>query len=89
MPAARPFVGVKVAARVRPVPVMVLRVPLAVAISLSENPVGSFVKVKVMPATSPILTDDLEVEMITEGAEVSMVMAGVAPAPPALPAASV
>ena len=89
MPAARPFVGVKVAARVRPVPVMVLRVPLAVAISLSENPVGSFVKVKVMPATSPILTDDLEVEMITEGAEVSMVMAGVRPAKPGLPKASV
>ena len=89
MPAARPFVGVKVAARVRPVPVMVLRVPLAVAISLSENPVGSFVKVKVMPATSPILTDDLEVEMITEGAEVSMVMAGDAPAAPRLPKASV
>jgi hypothetical protein len=49
-------VGVKVAVRVRPLPLMLLSVPPMVVMSLSANPTGESLKVNVMVAVSPTFT---------------------------------
>jgi hypothetical protein len=52
-------VGVKVAVRVRPVPLMAERVPPDPVISPSAKPVGASEKVNVMVAVSPAFSDAL------------------------------
>ena len=89
MPAARPFVGVKVAARVRPVPVMGLRVPLVVRMSASIKSVVTSVKVKVMVAVAPAFKSEADEVMVTLGATVSMVMPSEVNPTPLLPTVSV
>ena len=87
MPPVAP--AVKVAARVRPVPVMGLRVPLVVRMSASIKSVVTSVKVKVMLAVAPAFKSEADEVMVRVGARVSMLMAGDDPAPPGLPARSV
>ena len=65
-----------------------LSVPPVVAISSAAKPVGASLKVKVMVAVSPILTAATSLVMARVGARVSMLIVGVVPAPPVLPAAS-
>ena len=89
MPEARPGVGVKVAVRVRPVPLMAPSVPPVVVMSASANPIGASLKVKVIVAVSPAFTAATLLVMASVGASVSMLRIGDDPAPPALPAASV
>ena len=80
--------AVKIAVRTVPVPLMAPRVPRVAAAAV--NPVGaSLLKVKVMVAVAPAFKSEADEMMVTVGATVSMVMAGVRPAKPALPAASV
>ena len=81
--------AVKIAVRGVPEPAMTLKVPPAVVISLSINPVGASLKVKVMVAVAPAFKSEADDVMVTLGARVSMLMAGVTPAVPGLPAASV
>jgi hypothetical protein len=89
-PVARPAVGVKVAVRVRPVPVMPLSVPPPTTKSLPVKLApGSSLKVKVMVAVWPAFTAPTLLLMASVGGSVSMLIEGVGPAPPALPAASV
>src|SRR4051812_5807136 len=95
LPAAVPAVGVKVAVRVRPDdPEIALRAPPATTTSPDEpsqmklEP-GSSLKVKVMAAVSPIFNCDTSLVIASVGARVSMLMAGLVPAPPTLPATSV
>ena len=82
-------VGVNVAVRVRPVPLIALKVPPVVTISLSIKPTGASLKVKVIVAVSPALTALALLVMAKVGARVSMLMLGVVPAPPLFVAASV
>ena len=83
-------VGVKVAVRVGPEPVMVESVPPETVTSLLEKVVsGSSEKVKVMVAVSPLSTGDRFVLMIRVGAWVSKGRDNVFPAAPRLPAGSV
>ena len=63
--------------------------PPVVVMSLAAKPVGASLKVKVMVAVSPALTALALLVMARVGASVSILMVGVAPAPPLLPAASV
>ena len=78
---------------VRPLPLMAPKVPPvtttspALPFQLKLLP-GSSVNVKVMVAVSPIFKALLLDAMATEGAKVSMLMAGVVPAAPGLLAAS-
>ena len=82
LPEAVPAVGVKVAVRVKPLPLMLPSVPPVVVMSLSVNPTGDSLKVKVMVAVSPTLTALTLLVMTSVGARVSMLMLGVVPAPP-------
>ena len=91
MPEARLAVGVKVAVRVF-VPVTVRRlrlpVPRVAVTSMRSNPTGASENVKVMLAVWPSRSAVVDDEMVTVGAEVSMLMSGVSPASPPLLAAS-
>ena len=88
-PLARSSVGVKVAVRVSPLPPMAPSVPPVVTTSASVKLLpGSSLKLKVMVAVSPFLTVDLLLLMTSLGAKVSILMTGVRPATPLLPAAS-
>ena len=90
VPEARLAVGVKVAPRVRPLPLMAPRVPPVVVTSPAAKLLpGSSLKVKVMAALWPALTAATSLVIASVGASVSMLMAGVVPAPPMLPAVSV
>jgi hypothetical protein len=86
-------VGVKTAVRVRPVPLIALKVPPETV----RSPVdpshpklvpGSSEKVKVMVAVSPTFSVATFDAIATVGARVSMVMEGDVPADPVLPAES-
>ena len=79
--------AVKIAVRVVPVPVMAPRVPRVT--SAAVNPVGASLKVKIMVAVAPAFKSAADDVMVTVGAMVSMMMTGVRPAAPLLPAASV
>ena len=87
-------VGVNSAVRVRPEPLMALKVPPEKMIS-PEVPFhvklvpGSSLNVKVMVAVSPALNVVLVVVTATVGTMVSMLMTGVMPADPLLPAKSI
>ena len=63
--------------------------PPVVVMSLAAKPVGASLKVKVMLAVSPALRALTLLVIARVGASVSMLMLGVVPAPPLLPAASV
>ena len=89
LPEAKLAVGVKVAVRVRPVPLMALKVPPVVTMSLSTKPTGVSLKVKVIVAVSPALRVLTLLVIARVGARVSMLMLGVVPAPPVFVAASV
>ena len=86
-------VGVKVAVRDNPVPLIALKVPPvtvkspAVPFQAKLVP-GSSEKVNVMVAVSPTFRVGLSEVIVTVGASVSIVMDGVNPAEPVLPAAS-
>ena len=87
-------VGVNVAVRVRPVPLIAPRVPPetvrspAVPFQAKLEP-GSSEKVKVIAAVSPTFSDVTFDVMVTVGESVSMVIEGDEPADPVLPALSV
>ena len=82
--------GVKVAVRVVLVGLArALRVPLFVTRSLRSNPSGVSLNVKVRVAVWPVDSAVVLLLTVTVGARVSMLMVGVSPAPPRLPAASV
>ena len=93
VPLAKLGIGVKVQVLVRPVPLMALSVPPetarspAVPFQIKLLP-GSSEKVNVMAAVSPDLSVDTSEVIVTVGANVSMLIAGVEPAAPLLPAAS-
>ncbi len=85
--------GVKTAVRVRPVPLIALKVPP----EMFRSPVvpfqaklvlGSSEKVKVIAAVSPTFRVAISEVIVTVGASVSIVIEGEAPAEPVLPAAS-
>ena len=93
LPLAKFAVGVKTAVRVRPVPLMALRVPPetnrspVIPFQVKLEP-GSSVNVKAMLAVSPDFKVVTSEEMVTDEERVSMVMVGEVPAEPVLPAAS-
>ena len=93
LPLARLAVGVKMEVRVRPVPLMALKVP-PVTTRSPELPShaklvpGFSEKVNVMLAVSPALSAVKLLAMLTVGAKVSIEMLGVVPALPELPAVS-
>ena len=94
MPEARLAVGVKVAVRVKPVPLIAPKVPPVTTTSpvvpFHANVLpGSSLKVKVMVAVWPALTAVTLLVIASVGATVSMLILGVVPAPPLLPAVSV
>ena len=64
-------------------------VPPSVLTSAASKPVGASLKVKVIVEVAPDLRVATPLVIATAGARVSMVSAGVVPAPPLLPAASV
>ena len=64
-------------------------VPPVVVTSDAAKPVGASLKVKVMVAVSPALRALALLVIARVGASVSMLIVGVVPAPPLLPAASV
>ena len=87
-------VGVKVAVRVSPVPLMAPKVPPEIVKSptvpfQAKLVPGSSEKVKVMVAVSPTFSVATFEVIVTVGARVSIVIEGEVPAPPVLPAASV
>ena len=90
---ARLTVGVNTAVRVSPEPLMALSVPPVTVMSPTDPfqakvlP-GSSENVNVMLAVSPALSVDTLLATLTAGAKVSMLMLGVVPALPGLPAAS-
>ena len=94
LPLAKLAVGVKVAVRVKPVPLIAPKLPLltttspALPFQVKVEP-GSSLKVKVMVAVLPALTALTLLVIARVGARVSMLMLGVVPAPPLLPALSV
>ena len=94
LPLAKFAVGVNTALRVNPVPLMAPSVPPVTATSPTEPfqtkllP-GSSEKVKVMLAVSPALSVATLLLITSVGANVSMLMLGVVPALPVLPALSV
>ena len=86
-------VGVKVAVRVSPVPLIALRVPPEIVRSptvpfQAKLVPGSSEKVKVIAAVSPTFRVAISEVIVTVGASVSMVMEGEVPAEPVLPAES-
>ena len=84
------IVGVKVAVRTRPVMVKPLSVPPETAISDSAKlEPGSSLKVKLIVAVWPEGSVLVLLVIATVGASVSMVIEGVVPALPVLPAPSV
>ena len=93
LPLARLAVGVKRAVRVRPVPLIAPRVPPAITRS-PELPSqaklvpGSSENVKVILAVSPAFSAFVLAVMATVGVSMSMLILGVTPAEPLLPAAS-
>ena len=89
-PAARSAVGVKVAVHVSPLRLSSPRLPPVVRMSEKSKLLpGSSLKLKVMAAEVPFVTTALLLVMTSAGARVSIWTAGVLPATPALPAASV
>ena len=64
-------------------------VPPVVVTSDAAKPVGASLKVKVMVAVWPVTRVAALLVIARVGASVSMLMVGVVPAPPLLPAASV
>ena len=94
LPLAKLVDGVKVAVRVKPLPLIALKVPLLTTTSpelpfqVKLDP-GSSLKVKVMVAVSPAVKVLTLLVIAKVGAKVSMLMLGVLPAPPVLPAVSV
>ena len=94
VPFAKLGVGVKVPVLVRPVPLMAPSVPPVTVMSPAEpfhiNVLpGSSENVNVMLVVSPALSAVTLLAMLTVGAKVSMLMLGVVPALPRLPALSV
>ena len=90
VPTTGSAVGVKVAMRVSPSPLSAPRLPPTTAMSpASKLPSGSSLKAKLISAVSPALSAGLLLVMSSVGATVSIFSAGVLPAAPALPAASV
>ena len=89
VPEARLAVGVKTAVRVVPLPLIAPSVPPVVVMSASVNPVGASLKLKVTVAVSPDLTVETPLVIDTEGPRVLILIDGVVPAPPELPAVSV
>ena len=93
LPLAKFELGLKIAERLRPVPLIAVRVPPettkspAAPFQIKLAP-GSSEKVKMMVAVSPDLSRDTSEVIATVGANVSMVIAGGKPAAPKLPAAS-
>ena len=86
-------VGVKVAVRDNPVPLIALKVPPDIVKSpavpsQAKLVPGSSDKLNVMVAVSPTFSADTLDAMMTVGASVSMVMEGEVPAEPVFPAAS-
>ena len=82
--------GVKLAVRVVPVPLIVPSVPPLICRSLTVKlDPGSKVKLKLSVAISPILSVLRSLVIVTAGVTVVTCSAGVKPAPPSLPAASV
>jgi hypothetical protein len=93
LPLAKLAVGVNTAVRVRPVPLMVPKLPPVTTTSpalpfQAKLLPGSSVNVKVMVAVSPSLKALVLLLINTEGAKESMLMLGVLPAVPLLSAAS-
>src|SRR5512133_104733 len=83
-------VGVKVAVRVKPLPLIVPSVPPVVTTSASVKVApGSSLKVKVIAAVSPILSVDTSLVIASVGAVVSTLTTSALEAVPVLPAASV
>ena len=66
-----------------------LTLPALALISPSAKPTGASLKVKLNVAVSPLLSWAWLLVMASAGARVSMLIVGLLPAPPALPAASV
>ncbi len=93
LPLAKFAVGVKTAVLVKPVPLMAPSVPPVTVMSPAE-PFhsklldGSSENVKVILAVSPALSVVALLVILTVGAKVSMLMLGVVPSLPGLPAAS-
>ena len=86
-------VGVNVPVRVRPVPLIALRVPPEIVRSPADPSqvklvTGSSENVNVMVADSPTFSVATLDVIATVGASVSMVIEGEVPAEPVLPAAS-
>ncbi len=72
LPEAKPGVGVKVAVRVKPVPLIAPRLPPVVTMSaLVKLGPGSSLKVKVMLAVWPALTALTSLPIVSVGAKVS------------------
>ena len=93
-PLARFPVGVNVAVRISPLPEIGPMVPpLTTTSPLVPSHVkvlpGSSLKMKVIVAVSPAFSALLSLTMLSVGASVKMVMLGLVPAAPGLPAASV
>ena len=93
LPLAKLAVGVNTAVRMSPVPLMAPSVPPVTATSPvvpfhAKLVPGSSLKVKVMLAVPPALTAETLDVMATDGATVSMLMAGDVPALPLLPGKS-
>ena len=93
LPLAKLAVGVNTAVRVRPVPLMAPKLPPVTTTSpaltfQTKLLPGSSENVKVMLAVSPSFNALVLLLINTEGAKESMLMLGVLPAVPLLPAAS-
>ena len=93
VPLAKLAVGVNIAVRVRPVPLMALSEPPVASTSptvpfQAKLLPGSSENEKVIVAVSPIFKALVLLLISTEGAKVSMLMLDVLPAAPLLPAAS-
>ena len=90
----KPGVGVKVAVRLKPVPLIAAKVPPLTARSpvlpfQAKLAPGSSLKRKVIHAVCPLPTSGLSLVMVTVGASVSTDKTSEAAAAPALPARSV
>ena len=92
-PLAKFAVGVKTAERVRPVPLMAPSVPPFTVMSPTDPfqakvLLGSSENVNVMLAVSPAISVVTLLAILTDGANVSMLIEGEVPAAPLLSAAS-
>ena len=73
LPLARPAVGVKVAVRVNPVPLIAPKLPLLTTTSPNTKLLpGSSLKVKVIAAVSPAFSVDLSLVIVKLGGVVSV-----------------